>query len=169
MTTTNKPKKSTKRGGKPKSRTIVQAGKFSIVGIINTLIDFIALNIFTAIFGLPRIPANVASATIAIAFSFMANRQLVFKPSGQHYFKQAILFLVVTAFGLYVLQNLIIFGLTEYWTWPLDTGYSLVKALGLDQTFSLDFVYTNGAKAVATAFSMVWNFVFYKKVVFKND
>lgn len=147
---------------------IVQAGKFSAVGIINTLLDFAILNIFATILGWPRIPSNIISTTVAMTFSFFANRQLVFKPSGKSYFRQATLFLIVTAFGLYVLQNGIIYGLTELWTWPLDLAYLLVENLGLGGVFSLDFVYTNGAKAAATLVSLVWNFILYKKVVFKG-
>lgn len=145
-----------------------QVGKFGLVGIINTLLDFALFNLFIIYFGFGRIPANVISTTAAMTFSFFANKSFVFGNRSRRVWVQAALFLVITAFGLYVIQNAVIYTLTELWHYPLSLAYDVVTFLGLDRIFSETFVVNNGAKVIATLFSMTWNYIMYKKVVFKS-
>jgi len=139
-------------------------GRFGLVGVINTLIDFGVYNLMSGLFRLSLVQSNIISTTIAMAFSFTANQRLVFKPEGGSVARQGALFIAVTAFGLYVLQTATIKLLTDVWPAPLVLGVSAVHVVGLhghDQ-----FLIKNAAKAVATVVSLTWNYVMYKKVVF---
>lgn len=146
-----------------------QVGKFSLIGIFNTVIDFGIFNVLTQILLLAAIPANIVSTGTAMTFSFFANKLWVFRNRQQEFLNQAVQFVVVTLFGLWVIQNGVIFVLQNVWTWPLELGAAIVAALNLDTVFSQKFVFDNGAKVIATGFSLVWNYLLYKKVVFKND
>ena len=143
-----------------------QVGKFGIVGVLNTLIDFI-FNALGKFAGWPPIPANVVSTSVAMIFSFFANKRVVFKVTGGSVVKQAVIFLVTTAFGLYVIQNGIIFLLTNTWTAPVHLVVSIVRGIGI-KLFSDAFYINNSAKAVATVASLTWNYIMYKKLVFKS-
>ncbi|MEM6998061.1 MAG: GtrA family protein [Patescibacteria group bacterium] len=138
---------------------------FVIVGIANTAIDFLVLNFVSAFLGVPRVPANVVSVSTAMSFSYFANKQLVFEGKKKSR-AQAARFFAVTIISLYVLQTLVILLLTEAWTWPLDTAYDIIDAFSLN--ISRDFVYTNGSKLAATAFSMVFNYLLYSRYVFHS-
>lgn len=127
---------------------VKQASKFGLVGILNTGIDFAIFNLGHSIFGLGTVTANVISTTIAMIISFMINRHYVFTGSSNRAVRQAILFLVVTALGLYILQNGVIYIVTTY------------------VLHSNDIVASNIAKLVGTVASLVWNFILYKLVVF---
>ncbi len=133
---------------------------FALVGVANTAVDFALLNVLTKSFGWPTISANIVSTTVALALSFTLNSKGVFPDGSASRKKQALLFIAVTLFGLYVIQSLVIWFLTQLWTWPAD---ALVRLTGLD----MSLVYVNFSKIVASAFTMVWNFAMYKKVVFK--
>src|SRR3990167_8623458 len=135
-----------------------RVGKFGLIGILNTVIDFVVFNIFIN-FGVYRIAANLISTTVAMTFSFVANKSWVFRAKQGSVLRQAVLFLLVTAFGLYVIQNLVIYFLAEVWLGPLDLANNIVQALGLRGIFSEQFVINNGAKAVATLFSLIWNYL----------
>lgn len=151
---------------KRQGRTEVKrVGKFGAVGIANTLIDFGLYNLLTSL-GLSYVAANLPSTTVAMTFSYLANQRLVFK-SQRRSLAQAALFFIVTAFGLWVIQNGIIHFLTEVWTGPLDLAVDIVRAVGLGEVFSAEFVIKNGAKVTATLASLIWNYLWYKKVVFK--
>src|SRR5687767_13839867 len=148
-----------------KNQTLAETkrvGKFGLIGILNTLIDFALFNVFINL-GIYRIIANLISTTVAMSFSFTANKSWVFRSKQGSVVRQATLFLAVTAFGLYVIQNLVIYSLTELWLGPMDLAFDVVKLLGLDNLFSHEFVINNGAKAVATLFSLTWNYLLYKK------
>ena len=136
--------------------------RFAAIGVINTVIDFAILNVFAHAVGLPRIPSNIISASVAMVFSFFANRHVVFDAKTGDARKQAVMFVLVTMSSVYVIQNLVIFGLTDVWTWPLDTAHDVIGVLE-EEVFI-----TNGAKAAATAASLVWNFIFYQRLVFKD-
>jgi putative flippase GtrA len=151
-----------------------QVGKFGLVGLINTLIDFSLYNLFINILGVPLTPlklilANLISTTSAMTFSFIANKTFVFKFKQGNILRQVGLYFLSTAFGLYAIQNGVIYILTEIWLWPLDFAYQIAAAIGLDNFLSKSFFIANGAKAIATLFSLVWNYLMYKKVVFKIE
>lgn len=148
---------------------IKRVGKFGAVGIINTLIDLTFYNILSSsIIGLSLIGANLISTTIAMVFSFFANQRLVFNANQRGLLRQALIFFPVTAFGLYVLQSGVIKLFTEVWLAPLELAVLIVHFVGLSALFSDDFIIKNGAKAAATLVSLTWNYLMYKKVVFKS-
>jgi putative flippase GtrA len=145
---------------------VSRVGKFGIVGIINTLIDFAIFNALGKFAGWPPIPSNIVSTSTAMIFSFFANKKLVFKSDSGSMLKQAGIFLITTAFGLYVIQTGIIWLLVHQWTAPMELVVKIVRGVGI-HFFKDDFYVNNGAKAVATVASLTWNYILYKKVVFK--
>ena len=143
-----------------------QLGKFGAVGAANTFLDFFIFNFASKFLGFPLLLANTVSTTIAMVFSFVVNRKVVFKKGDGSAALQAVTFYAVTAFGLYVIQNGIIHILTTMWTAPLIAMTHTLRQLGL-HAFTDAFYINNGAKAVGTVASLAWNFVTYKKVVFR--
>lgn len=121
--------------------------RFAIVGSINTVIDFGILFLLHGV-GLNKYVANIISTSIAFVFSFFANRNFTFK-SEKNIRQQIIPFIAVTLVGLWVLQPAVI--------WLM-----LLPLADIDQTVAL-FI----AKLGATAASLIWNYAFYSKVVFK--
>lgn len=144
-----------------------RVGKFGIVGLLNTALDFGIYNVLFGLFGVDIRIANLISTTCSMIFSFFANKQVVFQHSRGSFFKQAVLFYVVTAFGLYVLQTGTIHILIDVWKEPLQLVVRGVHAGGLHRYLSDKFVIDNGAKAIGTVFSLTWNYFAYKKVVFR--
>ena len=145
-------------------REISRVGKFGIVGVLNTLIDFSIYNVLSSTVGLTLVQSNIVSTSVAMVFSFLANKHVVFQKTKGSSVRQVAIFFVVTAFGLYVLQTGTIKLLTDVWLAPLNFGLDIAHWLGImghDQ-----FLIKNGAKAIATVISLTWNYIMYKKVVF---
>lgn len=128
-----------------------QLARFGAVGVFNTALDFGLLFILKVI-GLPVELANIGSTSIAFVFSFFANKKYTFKTSGTNVVREMVLFVIITLFGLWVLQTLVI-TLTLPWLTDL-TGQSNLALLI--------------AKLLATVVSMTWNYVLYTLVVFKK-
>ena len=126
--------------------------RFGVVGAGNTALDFGIL--FTLVFfGFDRITSNYISTTIAFIFSFFVNRSFTFKSKTGNTKKQFGLFLVITLFGLWVIQPIIITGVA----W-------MIRDLGIPNSIVL-FI----GKLLATLVTLVWNYVLYAKYVFKKD
>lgn len=121
--------------------------RFLAIGTINTLIDFSLLFILAKLVGLPDVAANIVSVSVALTFSFFANRKYTFKSTGNRR-REIVLFLIFTLFGLWVLQSIII------WVFGQLFGNSDLILLI--------------AKIAATAVTLVWNFITYKNFVFKE-
>ena len=131
-----------------------QEFKFAIVGGFNTILDFIILFGLTAI-GFNSVIANIFSTGITFVSSFMLNKRFTFKSENRtkrELIREMILFTIVTLFGLWVIQSGIIY---------------LVSAL-LSNFISQENIVLFLAKVIATGFSLIWNFVLYKKVVFTS-
>lgn len=125
--------------------------RFVLVGGLNTLIDFALLFMLVST-GLGRIPSNLISTTVAFLFSFFANRSFTFRAGSGNIKRQFGLFFAVTLFGLWVIQPVII----ELTIW-------FIKDLDLNESTNL-FI----AKLLATFATLVWNYLLYSKLVFKN-
>ncbi|MCD1275682.1 MAG: GtrA family protein [Candidatus Nanogingivalaceae bacterium] len=130
----------------------MQIGRFAIVGTINTAIDFGLLFLLTFL-GLPKIAANTVSTGSAFVFSFFANKKYTFKSTNKNIKYEIISFIIITLFGLWVLQNGIIWLITP-----------LIKNIVSQEQLALF-----AAKLLATAISLVWNYCLYDKVVFKKE
>jgi putative flippase GtrA len=137
---------------------------FGLVGAFNTLLDFAIYNVLSGEFGFSLVRANIISTTVAMIVSFFANKHVVFKKTDGHVWKQALSFWLVTAFGLYILQTGTIWLLTSVWHAPLNLALYTFHFLGV--TNHDDFIIKNGAKAIGTCVSLIWNYIMYKRVVF---
>ncbi|QQR51933.1 GtrA family protein [bacterium] len=146
---------------------VKRVGKFGLVGILNTLLDFVIFNVLGHFAHLSAVPANLISTTCAMTFSFFANKEMVFKRTGGSMLKQGLIFYTVTAFGLYVLQTGTIHILTDVWTYPTMLAADVSHILGLNQWSGDTFIVKNTAKAAGTVLSLVWNYLMYKLVVFR--
>ncbi len=143
--------------------------KFGLVGILNTAIDFILFNVLTnKKIGLRKIPANLISTSVAMLVSFTLNRGFVFNATGGNIYLQSAEFFAVTAFGLYVLQNIVIWLLLEKWEWPVEFVWKVVQLIKLDKYMGHEFVRKNAAKAAATLVSLTWNYLMFSFIVFKT-
>lgn len=125
--------------------------RFGIVGIANTALDFSILFLLVTL-GLDKIPANYISTGTAFIFSFFVNKSFTFKSKGGNVKKQFLYFIVITIIGLWIIQPLIISGITHV---LVNTGWASGIVLFI-------------AKIIATVASLIWNYIFYSRIVFKK-
>ncbi len=126
--------------------------RFIVVGSLNTVLDFGILFTLKTL-GLPAIYANVISTSAAFCFSFFANKKYTFQTTGANVRREILLFIIVTLFGLWVLQSIVI---------KLVTLTLLSTSL---PSGAILFI----AKILATVVSLTWNYVLYSRIVFKQD
>ena len=126
-----------------------QVIRFVIVGVLNTAIDVALLFLLTYL-GVELWLANICSTSVALLFSFVVNRSFTFKSTGNP-LRQIVPFVAVTLIGLWVLQPLVLLGVTDLLN-------------GLWGEYMGLFV----AKMLATVVSMTWNYLLYNRLVFKG-
>lgn len=126
--------------------------RFAIVGSVNTALDFSILFILTMLFNIPKELANFISTSVSFLFSFFANKKYTFKSTSKNLKRQFLLFTIVTLFGLWVIQTIIITAITPVFT---NLGVNKPAALLI-------------SKLIATAASLIWNYTLYSRVVFKK-
>ncbi len=142
--------------------------RFVIVGVINTAIDFGILFILVAM-GLPTIASNFVSTSVAMVFSFFANKSFTFKDTSQKNVKHIALFLIITIFGLWVIQPIIILGVNLLLgSWFTES--CMVGLFGdlLGSWFKASYLVLFIGKALATIASLMWNYLMYRKYVFSK-
>ena len=126
--------------------------RFAIVGGVNTALDFSILFTLTMFIGIPKELANFISTSVSFLFSFFANKKYTLKSTSKNLKRQFLLFTIVTLFGLWVIQTIIIAAIT-----PVFTN------LGINKPAALLI-----SKLIATAASLIWNYTLYSRVVFKK-
>lgn len=143
--------------GEKTLRALLQSEKvrFGIVGGINTVTDFSVLFILAKIFGVPVFAANIVSTSAGIAVSYLLNKKAVFGGRGRTTKRQIILFVTVTLTGLWIIQTIIIEGISQLCNAVLHVDEHGVLVLFF-------------AKAVATLVTLIWNYMWYSRVVFKK-
>jgi putative flippase GtrA len=100
----------------------------------------------------------MVSTLCALTFSYFMNKRFVFKHHGKFDVKSAVLFLSVTLFGLWIIQGLGMVLLID-----------VTKTINPSLYANHPYLVTNVAKLAASFVSIVWNFVLYNSVVFKNE
>lgn len=126
--------------------------RFVLVGISNTVLDFLVLNIL--LFCKVNILfANTISTGIAMLYSFFMNKKWTFRNSGDNYVREVILFFIFTAIGIWVIQNGCIYLLNL-----------IVPDFGLPE-----IIYNNVIKLAASIPSLTWNYLTYNRFVFTNN
>lgn len=126
--------------------------RYGAVGSFNTALDFGLLFILSWL-GLPVIAANIVSSTTAFIVSFVANKKFTFQTTDTNVRREVILFVVVTLFGLWVLQSIVI----------LATKPAIGMVIDDENLILLI------AKLAATVVTLVWNYILYSRLVFKKD
>lgn len=126
--------------------------RFVIVGVVNTVVDFVILLTLTS-FGVPPAIANYPSSTAAVVVSFIGNKNYTFKTKGARLKREITLFLVFTFFCTLILQPLTI--LLIQWA---------LSPLGLDIVV-VAFI----AKCFATLVTLIWNYYTYSRFVFIDN
>jgi putative flippase GtrA len=114
--------------------------------------------------------AKVASGTVAISLSFFLNRNWVFRAKGSAR-AQAVRFSATTVFAVYAIQTPLTQVFADTLTWPGRTLYDLLHGLGVAQhvpsVVTEPLAIKTAAFLLATAVSMVFNFVVYRRWVFR--
>ena len=132
-----------------------QEFRFAAIGGLNTILDFVILFGLTSL-GISSLIANVFSTGITFINSFGLNKKITFKSvskSKKELAREMALFIIVTLFGLWIIQGVIIFLTLPFFE-------SILKNLKISLLIS---------KLIATVFSLIWNFILYKKVVFNKN
>ena len=132
--------------------------RFLIVGCANTAIDYVVLFGLINFCGFSIIISQVCSTSIALCFSFFANKKFTFQDKSIHNSTQLIKFLAITLFGLWVIQTIVIV-ITKACFGSANIDDNIILFVG---------------KTIATCATLVWNYLLYKKFVFtdtssKND
>ena len=144
---------------------------FATVGTAGTIIDFGVFLLLThRMVGMRRIPANVLSVALAMTFSFVLNRNWVFRnPAGaadQKIITEIVAFLAVTLFSGFVLQNAVLRcweirggNRSKWWSERIRRTLALSENLGgvCERVF---------VKGTAVFVGMFWNFFWYRYFVF---
>jgi putative flippase GtrA len=121
---------------------VPRPGRFALVGIANTALDFAVFTLLVKGLGWSPVPANVLSYSCGLLNSFVLNRTWTFDRNTKHGFW--------TQLALFTVVNLASLGLATLVVWQASP---IVGPLP--------------AKLLATAFTLVWNYTLSKAVVFR--
>lgn len=138
-------------------KTLMQAVRFGGVGILNTVIDFLILNLLTHIFGVGGDGGyrftlfKVISFSVAVFNSYLLNKRWVFRHISKHSWKEGLSFLGVSLVGLII--NTVISTII----------FKLLTFQGVES-----FIAVNSGALVGTLFVLIWNYSGYQRFVFKK-
>ena len=147
-------------------RAVVHKGKqaaqfekvrFMMVGVANTITDFVVLLSLVSVWGVHAAVANIASTTCALIVSFSLNKKAVFPESKPMTAHAVIVFIAVTLAGIWFVQTVImtqLYNLLKGWL-HIDGGVHLIMILVV-------------AKIIGIIAGSVWNYMWYSRVVFKK-
>ncbi|MBU4141583.1 GtrA family protein [Patescibacteria group bacterium] len=140
-----------------KNKSFLQFGKFFIVGILNTGLDFGILNLLmwstNTYEGQSIVIFNTISFAIAVTNSYILNKYWTFGDKSKEQAPQQFAkFIGVSGVG-----------------WGLNTGIVYSVTTLISPIFGLGpALWANIAKAMATGVVLAWNFAGYKLFVFKK-
>ena len=154
------------------NKTMGQVGRFVIVGLINTAIDFIVLNLLSklthiGIHDSKIIYLNIISFSCATTNSYFMNKYWSFGDHSQNRSQQFTIFLMVSIAGALINSSVLKGSATLFPGFLASIAHLVTIILPLSIWNNIDLT-LNLAKVLATAVSLIWNFVGYKLFVFKK-
>lgn len=163
-------------------QTAGQVARFGLVGVINTLIDYVLFITLTIVFSIPlsRVwVAKYASSAVAMVVSFVLNRRFVFRSQRRDVRGEVFRFVTATLIGVFVIQNLLTQFFASNFQYFGKAAFRAVDAIGLSEiTFTVhdrtigiteSFTIKTVAFGLATIASLTWNFFTYKYWAFRQD
>lgn len=142
-------------------------GKFFLVGVASTGFDYLLLNFFAVILGIPLLIANSISAPFSSYVSYRLNKRLVFEDRMHGQRKTLMLYVMIVAFGILVIQNTLLHLLQGSIAQTLaETVHSTIGG-----SLSTEALAINIAKVGASLIAALWNFFMLRRFVFvtKDD
>ena len=137
-------------------KIIKEFAKFLTIGVINTFIDLVILNLLSFIFnissGYEIIVLNVIALTCAIINSYFMNKNWTFKKRDNTFYKEFTLFLLISIISGIINTAIVFYG----------TTFFNVYGVG-------EMVWLNLIKISASVVSASINFLGYKLIVFKKE
>jgi putative flippase GtrA len=168
--------------GARRYQTTGEVARFGLVGVINTLVDYVVFITLTIVFRIPLSRvwlAKYPSSVVAMIVSFILNRRFVFRSQQRDVWSQALRFLSTTLVGVFVIQNLLTQYLASDQQYFGRVAFHVLEAVGLsDLHFSFhdrnlgltrSFTIKTVAFGLATLASLTWNFLTYKYWAFRQD
>lgn len=138
------------------AKVFYQIIKFCEVGILNTLIDFGVLNLLVWITGITSglsiAILNAFSFLVAITNSYFWNKWWTFEKKEKATGKEFSHFLIISTVGIGINTSIVYLGTTF-----------IAPIAGVSSGAWINII-----KVIATTLSMVWNFLGYKLLVFKD-
>lgn len=163
-------------------QTAGQVARFGLVGVINTLVDYVVFISLTIVFRIPLSRVWVAkypSSAVAMVVSFVLNRRFVFRSQRRDVAREAFRFVTATLIGVFVIQNLLTQFFASNFQYFGTAAFRALDAAGLseltvtvhDRTLGITRSYTikTVAFGLATVASLTWNFLTYKYWAFRQD
>lgn len=143
--------------------------RFALVGVFNTLLDFLMLNVLVFGANLPVLLANTISVCVGISMSYVLNHHIVFQSQGRITLAMYLRFFLITGISILVIQTIVIHITVTMFEQLVS---SLGEKFGFTGIFSISFqdkLVLNLSKATAVLAGMVWNYLMYAKIIFKQS
>lgn len=126
------------------NKTVEQFVRFSLIGLLNTLLDFSLYFSLSRWLGVNYLLANAIGFLCSVTMSYLLNKKITFDSKNKNIFLEYILYFSFSLITLFIVEMVMYTGVTL-----LNFNDLLIKLL-------------------ATAVSVVFNFVFSKFIIFKK-
>ncbi len=136
--------------------------RFALVGLINTLVDVVLFVALRTVGHFPLIIANICSTSTALIISFILNYRFTFR-SRSLTNRKKLLYFGVTLFGLWILQPVVINLILHI---NNNIHFTSVLVGRLHSSIAINNLV---AKLGATAVTLIWNYVWYSRIIFKSS
>lgn len=144
-----------------KNKNIGQFILFCLVGFINTVVDLTFYYILHQLLDVPTFIASPMVVATVISLSYTLNAKIVFKSNLN--LKQYVEFMLLTGVGVLLIQ-------TTMSTLFEARAQGLLLGVNIFNNGNLNiFIANSSVRIVGVIFSLIWNFLFYKYVVFRNQ
>jgi putative flippase GtrA len=144
-----------------------QALTFIIVGGINSIIDFSIFNVLLAL-KIPLSSAIFIAAVVAMIISYLLNSRFTFQKKAAS--PRIVLFFLVTTTGIvlrYLISLLITKTLLDNFVISTSNNIYHITSLMFIRNISVWNLHNAIIWGVSILIAMIYNFILYKKVVFK--
>jgi len=148
---------------KQRRKEVSQVG---IIGIVATIVDYLALNVLVGFFAVPAVLASAISSGLGSVYSYKLNKRITYEGRMYGVGRTLVTYIAIAASGIIMFQMGVFYLINSVFQAPIGLIISTIDTWLINVDLNDDVVRLNSAKLVATITASIWSYLMTRRFVY---
>lgn len=148
---------------KQRKKEVSQVG---VIGVLSTVVDYLALNVLVGFFGVPAVLSNAISSGLGSVYSYKLNKKITYEGRMHGVGRTLITYIAIAVSGILMFQIGVFYLINSVFDTPVDLIIHTIDTWLISVDLNDDIIRLNSAKLVATITASIWSYLMTRRFVY---